>query len=196
LHRVAGFWVAGLVLVMLASGLPWAGTWGTAFKWARTELGLIEGPQGWKVGVDGGHAGHHGAMAIVAPKAHKPSLPLAAFVKRGEAEHMAFPVTIIPPGTPQRFGPPTGPDWTVKSEAQDRTLNRQVTFESRTARETGRRSFADQHVLDRLVNTGVAWHEGQLFGWVNQLIGVLTALTLLGMSGVGGLDVTQATAGW
>ena len=50
IHRVTGFWIAGLVLVMLASGLPWAGVWGSAFKWARTELGLIEGPQDWKIG--------------------------------------------------------------------------------------------------------------------------------------------------
>ena len=185
LHRVAGFWIAGLVLVMLASGLPWAGTWGSAFKWARTELGLVEGPQDWKIGVDGGHAGHHGAMAPAAPTSRVPSLPLAAFVERGEAEHMAFPVTVIPPGTPQRFGPPTGADWTVKSEAQNRTLDRQVSFDPLTGEETGARGFADQHVLDRVVNTGVAWHEGQLFGWPNQLIGVLTALTLLGMSGVG-----------
>src|SRR3546814_4511283 len=52
-----GFWIAGLVLIMLASGLPWAGAWGSAFKWARTELGLVSGPQDWKIGADGGHAG-------------------------------------------------------------------------------------------------------------------------------------------
>ena len=67
LHRVAGFWIAGLVLVMLASGLPWAGAWGSAFKWAREELHLIDGPQDWKIGVDGGHAGHHGAMPMAQP---------------------------------------------------------------------------------------------------------------------------------
>lgn len=27
IHRITGFWIAGLVLVMLASGLPWAGAW-------------------------------------------------------------------------------------------------------------------------------------------------------------------------
>lgn len=171
---------------MLASGLPWAGTWGSAFKWVRTELGLVKGPQDWKIGVDGGHAGHHGKGVMAAPPAAvRPVLPLATFVARGEAEHMAFPVTVIPPHAAQRFGPPTGAVWTVKSEAQNRTLDRQVTYDARTGAEVGRRGFADQHVLDRIVNTGVAWHEGQLFGWVNQLIGVLTAVLLIGLCGAG-----------
>ena len=188
LHRVAGFWVAGLVLVMLASGLPWAGAWGSAFKWGRTELGLVDGPQDWKIGVDGGHAGHHGAMAKPggAQPAQLPAgLPLAAFVARGEAERMAFPVSIVPPHTAQRFGPPTGEVWTVKSEAQNRTLDRQVSYDPRSGAEIARRGFADQHPLDRIVNVGVAWHEGQLFGLANQLIGALTALLLVGLSVAG-----------
>jgi uncharacterized iron-regulated membrane protein len=32
------------------------------------------------------------------------------------------------------------------------------------------------------VGYGVAWHEGQLFGWINQLIGVVTALMLVTLS--------------
>ncbi|WP_126175838.1 PepSY-associated TM helix domain-containing protein [Tsuneonella rigui] len=184
LHRVAGFWIAGLVLVMLASGLPWAGAWGSAFKWAREELHLIDGPQDWTIGVDGGHAGHHGAMPMAQPPhpAPAPGIPLAAFVERAAAEHMAFPVTVIPPHGTGRFGPPTGNVWTAKSDPQNRPLGRQVTFDPVTGGEVGRKGFADQHVIDRIVNTGVAWHEGQLFGWANQLIGVLTALTLIGIS--------------
>lgn len=185
-HRVTGFWIAGLVLVMLASGLPWAGAWGSAFKWARTELGLVKGPQGWKIGVDGGHAGHQQSRPMAMPPASSgPSLPLATFVAKAEAEHMAFPVVVLPPHAPQRFGPPTGNEWTIKSEAQNRWLGRQVTYDPATGAETGRRGFADQHVIDRVVNTGVAWHEGQLFGWVNQLIVVLTALALIAISFLG-----------
>ncbi len=125
IHRVTGFWIAGLVLVMLASGLPWAGAWGSAFQWARTELGLVKGPQDWKIGVEDGHAGHHGTIAMAMPQAlNRPSLPLATFVAKAQAERMAFPVVVLPPHAPQRFGPPTGDVWTVKSEAQNRWLGR------------------------------------------------------------------------
>src|SRR5690606_18356701 len=95
IHRVTGFWIAGLVLVMLASGLPWAGGWGSAFKWVRTELSVIAGPQDWKIGAGGGHVGHaHGAMAM--PFAVPPDgLPLSAFVVKAQVEHMAFPVLVL-----------------------------------------------------------------------------------------------------
>ncbi len=197
-HRVTGFWIAGLVLVMLASGLPWAGAWGSAFKWVRTELGLVQGPQDWKIGAVGGRAkqgddmaGHdHSAMGKASPAdmanlALPAGLPLAAFVKKAEQEQMAAPVLVLPPGATQRFGPPTGNVWTAKSETQNRWLARQVSYDPITGTEAGRRGFDDQHVLDRIVNTGVAWHEGQLFGLANQVIGVLTALCLITVSVLG-----------
>jgi len=94
-------------------------------------------------------------------------------------------VIVIAPHSPQRFGPLTGDEWTAKSEPQNRTLARSVTYEPRGGVETGRSGFADRHVIDRVVNYGIAWHEGQLFGWVNQLAGVLVALTLMAMSVLG-----------
>jgi len=33
-----------------------------------------------------------------------------------------------------------------------------------------------------VIGYGVAWHEGQLFGWFNQLLGVVTALMLVTLS--------------
>lgn len=187
LHRVTGFWIAGLLLVMLASGLPWAGVWGSAFAWTRAELGWVKGPQDWKIGVDGGHAGHdHGlALAMAQPDVSDAGLPLSAFVEKAEAEGMAFPVLVLPPHAPQAFGPATDDVWTVKSAAQNRTLTRQITYDPASGTQTGRSGFADQHLIDRVVNIGVAWHEGQLFGVANQIIGVLTAIALIGLSVVG-----------
>lgn len=190
IHRVSGFWIAGLVLVMLASGLPWASAWGSAFKWARTELGLIEGTQDWKIGGKPAEAVHHHhgsdspAAMDIAPIVFD-GQPLAAFVAKARAEQMAFPVLVLPPHSPQRFGLPTGDDWTIKSETQNRPLARQVTYDAKTAAETGRRGFGDRHVIDRVVNTGIAWHEGQLFGLANQLLGLFTAIALVGISVLG-----------
>ena len=187
LHRVTGFWIAGLLLVTLASGLPWAGVWGSTFAWTRAELGLVKGVQDWKVGVQSGHSGHDHAVGMpMTPRsrAHD-GLALSTFVTKAEAERMAFPVLVLPPHASQAFGPPTGDVWTVKSAAQNRTLSRQVTYDPVTGAEAGRSGFADQHLIDRVVNTGVAWHEGQLFGLANQIIGLLTAIALIGLSVVG-----------
>ncbi len=182
LHAVTGFWVAGLALVLLLSGLPWAGVWGSAFVAARAELGLISGPQTWKVGAAEVHAAHdHAGMADV-HTAGEDLTQLSLWVAEAEARHLAFPVLVLPPGAPQSFGPPTGRVWTVKSEAQNRPLMETLTFDPATGQELSHERFADKHPIDRLVNYGIAWHEGQLLGFVNQWIGVATALMLVTLS--------------
>lgn len=189
---MTGFWIAGFVLAMLASGLPWAGVWGTAFKTVRTELGLVHGPQDWKIGASGGHHdhGHHdhgGHGGHAAMPDHRPSLPeggptLSYFVIQAELERMAFPVLVLPPGAPQRFAPPLGDEWKVASEAQNRPQVRSISYNPANGVETGRSDFADKHPIDRAVNYGIAWHEGQLFGLPNQLMGLAIALALIALS--------------
>jgi uncharacterized iron-regulated membrane protein len=178
LHAVTGFWVSGLVLVLLTTGLPWASVWGDAFGLARTELGLVQGSQDWKTGGSQHEAHDHTAM-LRQQAAGLPMISLSQIVAKAEAENMPFPVKVLPPGAPQRFGSPTDMVWTVKSEAQNRPLNRAVTFDVANGQEVNRMGFGDKHVIDRWVNYGIAWHEGQLFGWVNQLVGMLTALGLI-----------------
>lgn len=190
LHAVTGFWVSGLALVLLVTGLPWAGVWGEAFRMARAELGLVKGPQDWKTGSKAAapdpHAHRdHATMAAHAGHGHDHhAAPDAAagqldrFVALARAQDMAFPVLVLPPHAPQRFGRPTGNVWTVKSETQNRPQVRSVSFDPATAAVVSASGFADKHPIDRLVNYGIAWHEGQLFGWINQLVGVLTALML------------------
>jgi uncharacterized iron-regulated membrane protein len=49
-----------------------------------------------------------------------------------------------------------------------------------------REDFGQRHPIDQAIGIGLAAHEGQLFGWLNQALGVLTAaaLCLLAVSGV------------
>jgi uncharacterized iron-regulated membrane protein len=194
LHRVTGIWISALVLVMLASGLPWAGTWGSAFNWTRAELGLVQDAQEWKIGAEetttapANHGAHvHGESDGLAqfPGEIGQSLPLSHFVGLARAEGLAFPALVIPPNSPQRFGPPTGDEWTAKSQAQNRTLNRTVTYDKVSGEETARSGFGDKHAIDRAVGYGIAWHEGQLFGIANQIMGLLTAIALIFISVLG-----------
>jgi uncharacterized iron-regulated membrane protein len=196
LHAVTGFWVAGLALVLLVTGLPWAGVWGSAFKSVREEMGWMKGQQDWTlggkapaVGDSDPHAMHrehdHAAMmAAGMPMADhsghgmSPVL-LSEIVARAQARTLAFPVIVTPPGAPGRFGAKDSPAWTVRSDTQNRPLRASLTFDAMTGAETSRETFADKHAIDRVVGYGIAWHEGQLLGWVNQLVGVLTALMLV-----------------
>jgi uncharacterized iron-regulated membrane protein len=195
LHAVTGFWVAGLALVMLTTGLPWAAAWGSALKAVRAEMGWVAksrngGKQDWTIGgqsADSGeHSGHdHAAMMAggtdMPPGAHRmpdgsvmtmSPVSLSEMVARAKAEHLEFPVIVSPPGA-------KAAGWTVKSEAQNRPLRVSIQYDAMTGAELSRETFADKHPIDRVVGYGVAWHEGQLFGWINQLIGVATAIMLL-----------------
>jgi len=179
LHAVTGFWVSGLALVLLITGLPWASVWGDAFRFARAELGLVQGAQDWKTGRNAPHAEHDHDAMMKMQVAGIPLIGLADMVAKAKLEKLPHPVFVKPPGAPERFGPPTPMAWTIKSEAQNRPLNRSISFDLATGQEMSRTGFADKHVIDRAVNYGIAWHEGQLFGWINQLVGVLTALGLI-----------------
>lgn len=209
LHAVTGFWVAGLAMVLLLTGLPWADVWGSAFKAVRAEMGWVKGKQDWTIGgrapdatADGDHAEHdHAAMMAMAGSDHggmdhgqmqhaqmqhaMSPITLGEVVARAKAERLPFPTVVTPPGAPGRFGAKAAPVWTVRSDTQNRPLRMTITVDPQTGRETSRERFADKHVIDQVVGYGVAWHEGQLFGWVNQLIGVLTALMLATLSVTG-----------
>jgi uncharacterized iron-regulated membrane protein len=55
-------------------------------------------------------------------------------------------------------------------------------LEGSTGAVVNRKEFKDRHLIDRIVGTGVAAHEGRLFGWPNQLLGLITAAGLLALS--------------
>jgi uncharacterized iron-regulated membrane protein len=110
---------------------------------------------------------------------YAPRVKLDRIVLRAQTEHMPAPAIIQPPGAPNMFGPPNGNVWTLTTQTQNRPLVRKVSYDPVTGIEVARSGFADKHVIDRAVGYGIAWHEGQLFGIVNQLIGVATALAMI-----------------
>jgi uncharacterized iron-regulated membrane protein len=69
--------------------------------------------------------------------------------------------------------------WSVKSNAQNRPLRTEAYFSAQTGEIVNYQTFSQRHVIDRAVGIGVAAHEGQLFGWLNQLLGLMTALGLI-----------------
>ena len=170
LHAVTGFWIAGLALVLLVSGLPWASVWGDAFRAVRGAVW-----QDWTTGGSKGSSEHaeHDHMAMMRNAAATPALGMIdTIVAKAQREALAFPALIEPPGAGANV-------WTVKSDAQNRPLRITITYDAATGSEQSRKTFADRPLADRVVGYGIAWHEGQLFGWINQAIGVFTALALI-----------------
>ncbi len=193
LHAVTGFWVSGLAMILLVTGLPWADVWGSGFKAVRAQMGWVKGAQDWTIGgraPDAGEHAEHDHRAMMAGMGHAShnmhmTDALDTIVAKAAAEHLPFPVIVTPPGAPQAFGAKAAPQWTVRSDTQDRPLRVSIRYDAATGKELSREIFAGKHVIDRVVGYGVAWHEGALFGWVNQLIGLVTALMLVMMSVTG-----------
>lgn len=184
IHAVTGFCVSGFALVLLVTGLPWAAVWGSAFAAVRTELGLVKGAQDWTIGgkapATAGHDAHqHMAMAGMEMPAKASAVPISQIIARAVPLNLPYPVLIRPPGASDWEMPASAGRWTVKSDTQDRPLRVTVQFDADTGREVSRSGFADKHPIDRAVGYGVAWHEGQLFGWINQLVGLFTATALV-----------------
>ncbi len=169
IHAVTGFWVSSFALVLLISGLPWAGVWGDAFKYARTELGLMQGKQDWKIG--GQHSDHDHAAMMAMEKANVPLASLSMIVRKAASENLEFPVIIAPPGETM--------EWSVKSNTQNRPNRVTITYDMATGKQLERKDFASRHVIDRAVGYGIAWHEGALLGWFNVVVGLFTAAALI-----------------
>lgn len=191
LHAVTGFWVSALALVMLVSGLPWTGVWGQAFGAVRAELGWVNGPQRWAI--DGAaaparaaanhdHRHHHGPAALPTPDAPFSAIVFDQMVRDARGERLAFPAIVTPPGAPGRFGAPGQMLWTIRSDVQNPPLRTTIRYDLSGRQELSRERFADSHPIDRAVGYGIAWHEGQLFGLPNQLIGLFTAFALVAVA--------------
>ncbi|MFM9913420.1 MAG: PepSY-associated TM helix domain-containing protein [Methylophilaceae bacterium] len=169
LHGVTGFWITFFTLFLLVSGLPWTKSWGGLLKEVR-QIGTVAAvKQDWATGRVDEHAGHHQAHMDALPQDHSAIDRLIATVV---PLHLAAPVLIAPPSK-------KSPDWTAKSDAQNRPLRVNLSLDADTGAIKSRKDFADRPLLDRIIGTGIAIHEGQLFGWLNQLLGLLTALGLV-----------------
>lgn len=193
LHAVVGLWVTGLALFLLLTGLPWAKFWGDYFKAVRQVTGTAVVRQDWsntaerrpenagKAPASGEHSGHsgHGSSAG-RPVGPAPDLThIDQMVATVAALHLDAPVIVAAPGGRSK-------KWTGKSDTANRPRRVSVDLDPQSGQISGRQNFSDRHWIDRAVAYGIAAHEGQLFGWANVALGLLTgmSLILLSVSGV------------
>lgn len=98
--------------------------------------------------------------------------------------------TVAPLGLPNPvlISPPmhSGGNWTAKSDTRDRPLRVDLVLDGHSGALLKRTDFSSKPWLDRVIGTGIAAHEGQLFGPLNQLLSLFTTagLFLLSISGL------------
>lgn len=176
LHAVTGVWVSAFALFLLSTGLPWALVWGNGFNMVREWTGTAALTKDWSTGSGEEHAEHDGASAgaMIDHSAHG-GPTIDDIVARASALNLAPPVMLTPPTE-------GSPLWWARSNAQNRPQREDVAFDAMSGEIADRNVFSEKHIIDKVVAFGIAAHEGQLFGPLNQVLGVLTALGLITLS--------------
>jgi uncharacterized iron-regulated membrane protein len=172
LHAVFGLWVSVFTLFLLISGLPWALVWGSAFKEIRNLGNETAVVQDWTAGraeeqaaLDD-HSHHNMADMPESATYHLNSSVVAT------AQELDFaPPAIL------TFDNTNAGQWTLNSDHQNRMLRNMATLTSE-GEVTSLTGFDDQPLLDRVIGIGISAHEGHLFGWMNQLLGLFTTVSL------------------
>lgn len=187
IHAVVGIWISALALFLLITGLPWALVWGSALKEVREmasqpsrqlhqnhqehqehqEHQQIQ--QSWSLN----RAEEQAQLAASTSEAKLPEAVLQA------AQSLAFAPPVELAATRQHAEQWI---WTVKSLHPNRPLRQDAWLNAHTGELLRINNFSDKATLDKAIGIGIAAHEGQLFGWFNQLLGVLTTLGLVLMS--------------
>ncbi len=207
-HGMGGAWIGGVVLVLLFFGLPWTQVWGDGFNKAKALAGLKAPGQEWFVTLESGapqtdHSMHDmrtgmdhgtgaelwdqgkGAGAVGVQSASSGAGAVTPFSLQAVLD-MAAPERYAPPVEVQ---PPRGENgvWTIRSMAASRPDRVTVHHDRWTGAELMRIEFTDHNPVDRFMALGVAFHEGALFGWLNQVVGVLATLGVILLSVTGGV---------
>lgn len=169
MHAVTGIWLSSLVLFLLLTGLPWALVWGSAFKEVRSWLATPV-QQDWSIsrGQEHQHMSH------------------------SALNHVDLSETVLARVTKLDLAPPVilsiddkaTQQWKAQSNHQNRMLRSNAWF-TRDGQLTKIEHFSDRKAVDRVIGIGISAHEGQLFGWFNQLLGLITTsgLVLMMVSG-------------
>ncbi|KKI86313.1 PepSY-associated TM helix domain-containing protein [Shouchella clausii] len=180
LHAVPAFWLSAFILVLIATGLPWSGVLGPQIQNVATTpqyaYSFGEKPESitltkdvvdevpWaneNVAVPSSQQSNYIPLTIDETVSifneHSLALPYTVSMPMGEhgvytASHMQQPADLATLHMDQYSG-------AVLSDVR----------------------FANFSTSAKLVEAGIALHEGRLFGWPNQLLGLLTCLGLMGI---------------
>lgn len=167
MHAVTGFWISGFTLFLLISGLPWTLFWGNALKELR-QLNDAPQQQDW-------------TLSRAQEKADRVSDGVNTIDLNPRLLATAQSLNFAPP-VELAVSRKNAAVWTVKSDHQNRRLRANAWLDGQTGEVLRMKTFAELNTLDKIIGIGVSAHEGQLFGWPNQLLALITTSGLIAMT--------------
>ena len=196
LHGAIGLWFALPILLLLLSGLPWTQLWGSSFKNLQQVLGLPSPGQEWFINLQSSKPSTSSSLSrelieeaslweITSPESSKTPTTARATVESNtsisDIQQTITPLNLAPP---VQIQPPKSNNgvWTVRAMSQLRSERVTLHYDQHTGEEIMRIEFKDHNGLQRIASQGVSLHEGALFGWLNQLLGLMAALAVTAIS--------------
>ncbi|MDV6329348.1 PepSY domain-containing protein [Asticcacaulis sp. 201] len=167
IHAVVGIYVSAFALFLLITGLPWTYVWGNAFKSVRAIGSHATVSQAWSQG----RADEHRATRAEG-SGHTDLSRLDALIDTSRALNLPPPVLLSAPAKSDTL-------WKLQSDTGNRPQRVTLMIDPMMQDVISREDFHDKKALDQAVGYGIAAHEGQLFGPLNQALGVLTAIGLM-----------------
>jgi uncharacterized iron-regulated membrane protein len=206
-HSVVGIYVSAFALFLLFTGLPWAKSWGGYLKairhfsaghavsqdWTTSSAQVLAARQARSTMVMQDMPGMSGMHSME----NMPGMEHAQHaifgrhttVLAGPDEFLVINnmvASVVPLGLPNPvlISPPmhAGGNWTARSDTRDRPLRVDLVLNGQTGAVLKRTDFHSKPWLDRAIGFGIAAHEGQLFGLLNQLVSLFTTICLVILS--------------
>ncbi|WP_342642489.1 PepSY-associated TM helix domain-containing protein [Rhodoligotrophos ferricapiens] len=186
LHAVLGFSVAGFILFLAITGMPWSILWGAKVnEWANgSNFGY---PAGVRVAVpmSGEHLHHLAPTSWSLEQAQMPSSTSSAGADRpitlDDAMVIFARLDLAPGFTVNLPTSPTGV-YTASVYPDDLSQQRVVHLDQYTGEPLIDMSFADYGPLGKALEWGINVHMGQEFGRANQVILALVCLGIIALA--------------
>jgi uncharacterized iron-regulated membrane protein len=184
LHAVPAFWISLLLVIMIASGLPWSGVLGGQIDKLANSTNTNAPPFAYSFGAKPESITVAKDIAEDLPWAAE-NLPVPASASGGylplgindisgivDKQNVLLPYTItLPRGETGVF--------TVSTEHNKPGKNATLHIDQYSGAVLTDVRFADYGIMAKAISLGIAFHEGRLFGLANQLLGLVGALGLI-----------------
>ncbi len=194
-HSVLGVYSSIFITLFILSGLPWAGFWGDQFAkvWNTFPNGTFSDTPKSSVLNQGGHQvlpwaaenapmpkskapehehGDHAAIAKPSGAVIAPVVSLQQIVELAEKEG-------APAGYSISFPSAVDGVYTIAAFTGQPTRELTIHVDQYSGEKLLDVRYKDYGFVPKLVEYGIALHQGQLFGWLNQLICLLICLAIL-----------------
>jgi uncharacterized iron-regulated membrane protein len=183
-HAVVGLYISIPLMLMLLTGLPWTQLWGNSFKELKEFAGWSEPKQEWFVTLKSGKPelpedtlweisdNQKGMVSQSWGDSEQSAYTLTDIASKLEVRTLEHPIYISPPK-------PDNGVWTVRSMPPDRSKRVTLHFDQFSAQQILRIGFEDHHPVQRVVSHGISLHEGALFGTLNKVFVLITALSTI-----------------